>query len=277
MNNKLSWLLPRLETKELIISLVPLAGFSDIIKTDHAVHHCPLCLKIKNNPRKLSICRNYKQQKIMAGSEPFFDICPFGVLDYIIPAAAENPPAVLCLQYGGGLLPRPPGTDPHKLFRPPVKYFRNKQLDSYAADANIAAGIISDVIARNLINAPHLEKSPSRQKVHAAKLIIHEYFSSDLSLASLCRQLSSDKSVMSRYFSSEYGCTVHDEINRQRILHAQKLLLQNKNITETAFACGYNDSAYFCRVFKKLTGLTPKEWRRNNRCKSKDNRQLPFA
>ena len=34
-----------------------------------------------------------------------------------------------------------------------------------------------------------------------------------------------------------------------------------KNINEIAFECGYTDPGYFRRMFKRLTGLTPKEFR----------------
>ena len=34
-----------------------------------------------------------------------------------------------------------------------------------------------------------------------------------------------------------------------------------KNINEIAFACGYSDPGYFRRMFKRLTGLSPKKFR----------------
>ena len=36
-----------------------------------------------------------------------------------------------------------------------------------------------------------------------------------------------------------------------------------KSITEAAFNSGFNDLSYFCKVFKRYKGLTPKEYQKN--------------
>lgn len=47
-----------------------------------------------------------------------------------------------------------------------------------------------------------------------------------------------------------------------RLRHASELLQDpSMNITEVAFACGFNDSNYFCRAFKKFSGRTPSDYK----------------
>ncbi len=42
---------------------------------------------------------------------------------------------------------------------------------------------------------------------------------------------------------------------------ACELLSAGKSsVTETAFACGFNDLSYFIRVFKRFQGVTPKQY-----------------
>jgi two-component system response regulator YesN len=42
-----------------------------------------------------------------------------------------------------------------------------------------------------------------------------------------------------------------------------KFMLQSyrMSVKEIAATCGYSDAAYFCRVFRKVTGLTPMQYR----------------
>jgi AraC-like DNA-binding protein len=52
-------------------------------------------------------------------------------------------------------------------------------------------------------------------------------------------------------------------INKVRIEHAKGRLLNSKDImTSIAMDCGFNDPNYFSRVFTRLIGNTPSEFRR---------------
>jgi two-component system response regulator YesN len=57
------------------------------------------------------------------------------------------------------------------------------------------------------------------------------------------------------------GMGLSEYINIARVTAAEKLLLSaDLPITEVATKCGFNDSNYFARVFKKLKGVTPKKY-----------------
>ena len=57
-----------------------------------------------------------------------------------------------------------------------------------------------------------------------------------------------------------------DYLNRFRIQQARELLfLSNETITQIATRVGFNDSAYFSRVFRKHTGQSPLDYRRQPR------------
>ncbi len=54
-------------------------------------------------------------------------------------------------------------------------------------------------------------------------------------------------------------------IKRKLLTEAKKQLIEtNKNIREICFDLGFNDPAYFSRFFKKNSGVTAQEYRRNN-------------
>ncbi|MCL6614629.1 MAG: helix-turn-helix domain-containing protein, partial [Firmicutes bacterium] len=45
--------------------------------------------------------------------------------------------------------------------------------------------------------------------------------------------------------------------------YARTLLMDDtKNVEEIAFACGFNDPAYFRRIFKRKQGIAPSAYRR---------------
>ena len=51
---------------------------------------------------------------------------------------------------------------------------------------------------------------------------------------------------------------------RQRVEHAKQLLAEpDRTITEVAIAAGYSASSNFATVFRRVTGVSPREFRRS--------------
>ncbi|MGI9569778.1 MAG: helix-turn-helix domain-containing protein [Desulfobulbia bacterium] len=66
---------------------------------------------------------------------------------------------------------------------------------------------------------------------------------------------------MSDSIKAETGKTAIDQINLYLIEEAKNLLLEpNASISETAYKLGFEYSQYFSRLFKKKTGISPKEY-----------------
>lgn len=67
-----------------------------------------------------------------------------------------------------------------------------------------------------------------------------------------------------KLFKESYGVTPHQYILELRIRHA-KLLLSEQSATVTAIseACGFSSVYHFCRSFKQITGMTPREFEKN--------------
>lgn len=84
----------------------------------------------------------------------------------------------------------------------------------------------------------------------------------DLSLRALSGHLNVNASYLSTLFKKETGIPLTEYVNRCRIEHAQKMLLgTDMPIKEVAHQCGMNDVHYFNRLFKRITGTTPKKYR----------------
>ncbi len=65
----------------------------------------------------------------------------------------------------------------------------------------------------------------------------------------------------SRSFHETYGITFQDYVMRYRILDSCRLLQDpNSNITDVAYAVGFNDASYFSRTFRRYIGMTPSSY-----------------
>jgi len=88
------------------------------------------------------------------------------------------------------------------------------------------------------------------------------YADKDISLHSVARAVNISPNHFSTIFSQETGETFIGYITRVRLEQA-KLLLKTTQMrtSDVGYEVGYNDTHYFSYVFKKNTGMTPKEFR----------------
>ncbi|TXI85585.1 MAG: AraC family transcriptional regulator, partial [Cupriavidus sp.] len=69
--------------------------------------------------------------------------------------------------------------------------------------------------------------------------------------------------TLSHRFSSEMGETMVQMKNRLRIQRAQELMADPaRQLKEIAFEVGFEDPAYFTRLFTRLAGISPSEYRK---------------
>ena len=84
----------------------------------------------------------------------------------------------------------------------------------------------------------------------------------DLSLKNLASQLNVNPSYLSTLFKKETGSTLTEYVNQKRIEHAIFLLNSSSlQIQMIAQYSGIPDVNYFTKTFKKIIGITPKEYR----------------
>ncbi|CAN5389176.1 hypothetical protein BH09VER1_BH09VER1_07800 [soil metagenome] len=85
----------------------------------------------------------------------------------------------------------------------------------------------------------------------------------DPSVEELARQLSVSRSTLSHRFSAEMGETMVQLKNRLRIQRAQELMSDTgKQLKEIAFEVGFDDPAYFTRLFTRQAGVSPGAYRK---------------
>ena len=86
---------------------------------------------------------------------------------------------------------------------------------------------------------------------------------SDLSLKRFANELFLNTSYLSSLFKKETGMTLTDYVNQHRINYAKRLLKSTTlSIQSVATAVGISDIHYFTRLFRRETGLSPREYRK---------------
>lgn len=126
----------------------------------------------------------------------------------------------------------------------------------YEACRQIAAALCNDLSA--LVNKEY-HVNPIVEK---ALSFILENYSMKLSLKTIASNIHVNPSHLSRMFKKETGEVITAYINKTRIDKAKELLAFTDMLTyEIAEAVGFKDSAYFSLVFKKVTGVSPKDFK----------------
>jgi len=87
---------------------------------------------------------------------------------------------------------------------------------------------------------------------------------SDLSLKRFANELFLNTSYLSSLFKKETGMTLTDYVNQHRIDYAKKLLKSTTlSIQTVAATVGISDIHYFTRLFRRITGFSPREFRKS--------------
>lgn len=98
----------------------------------------------------------------------------------------------------------------------------------------------------------------------ASKILSYllENYYKEISLQELAKEFYISHWHLSKLIKKELGLNYTDLINIIRIEQAKRLLaIPRYRVNEVGSMVGYNDNTYFCRVFKKLTGMSPQEYR----------------
>lgn len=95
-----------------------------------------------------------------------------------------------------------------------------------------------------------------------ALAFMHENYHADLSLDDVAGHVGMGSSYFSTYFKQETGQSFVEYLTALRLDKAKQLMADpGLRLYEIAGLVGYNDVKYFSRVFKKVTGVTPAEYR----------------
>lgn len=165
-------------------------------------------------------------------------------------------------------------------------------------DAAIAAGVnpydaydLSDAYLQRLSSNPTVERANqifldalgdfialvreaglSKEKsVHIKKCkdYIHKHLNTPFSYEELAAHVGLNRTYLSTLFHETEGVTIHDYLMRQKVSAAENLLkYSDQSITEISEFLYFQSVSYFGVIFKKHTGMTPRQFRKLNKPQS---------
>lgn len=96
--------------------------------------------------------------------------------------------------------------------------------------------------------------------------IIESNYNKPLRLSQVCAQIGYSKNYFTHIYKAKFGCTpkqYHEEIRIDKAI--SYLSIKSITVTEIAYTLGFETIHDFSRFFKRKTGLSPSEYRENNR------------
>lgn len=94
---------------------------------------------------------------------------------------------------------------------------------------------------------------------------LRENYTGEITLSALAADFGVSAEHLSRVFKRETGLGFNEYLSLLRLKKAEAVLKQNEDISvsEVAFACGFNDSNYFCEKFKGVYGMSPLKFKKS--------------
>ena len=118
------------------------------------------------------------------------------------------------------------------------------------------------VTLSRLYDFDRVKDSHGMEKIAGAAAFIEQNYSENISVSRLAEMSNYSLRQFIRLFKKAFGCIPTEYIANLRMQKARELLRgKNASITDIALYCGYGDSNYFSRIFRKYNGMTPSEYR----------------
>ena len=148
----------------------------------------------------------------------------------------------------------------HKLFADPL----SKQLNLSASNSIFdMMKWVHFISTRTLDYAEEVNKSESI--IDKAKQFIYEHYREDISRNDVAASVFLTPEYLAKLFKAETGIVIKDFIHQCRIERAKELLrTSDTSISMIASQVGFDNFSYFSTVFKKLTGVSPQLFRKED-------------
>lgn len=98
--------------------------------------------------------------------------------------------------------------------------------------------------------------------VRTAVAAISAGYAEKLRLEQLAAAAGCSAAYLSRTFREHVGCSVYTYLMQYRLAMAERLLREDKSVTQVCYECGFYDCSHFIKCFKKQYGVTPLAYRK---------------
>lgn len=236
----------------------------------------PFCELLAHKSRACAACLQV-QEKLSDGAvnEPCTVGCAAGLYDTAVPVRLGDR-LIGFLQTGQVFKRKPTATQFERTAKLAAEwgveakredlknaYFNTKVLSHRQHDSIVKLLVIFAQHLSMLSNQVVVQHENSEPPVITrAKEYIHEHQTEELSLGQVAKAVNTSSFYFCKMFKKVTGINFTDYLSRVRIEKSKNLLLNpNLRVSEIAFEVGFQSLTHFNRVFKKILGQSPTEYR----------------
>lgn len=261
-------------TTQLPLILRQAGGFQSPMQGSKQMN--PFCALMASNSRSCAACLQLQQRvEESSTSEPTTQECFAGLSESAVPIRVGEK-VLGFLQTGQVLLHTPSKAQ----FRKTVQQLDEWKLDvdvpelekAYFGTRVITKTQYDSVVRLVAIFAQHLsavsnqlvvkEASAESPVVARARAYIADHFSEDIALAQVARAVNMSAFYFCKVFKKATGLTFTDYLARVRVEAVKQLLLNpHTRVSEAAFEAGFQSLSQFNRVFHRIEGESPSDYR----------------
>jgi AraC-like DNA-binding protein len=239
-------------------------------------HEAPWCALMAGKSRSCANCLQAQEQLAQQASrEPQTIVCGAGLCETMVPIRLGE--RLVGYLQTGQVFPKAPT---EKQFERTTKLMaergveidREEMRKAYFETRSMPAKQHESVIKLLAIFAQHLailsnqivvrQENAEPPVITKAKKYIEEHQSEDISLGDVAKAVNTSSFYFCKIFRKLTGINFTDYLSRLRIERAKNLLLNpNLRISEIAYEIGFQSLTHFNRVFKRVVGQAPTEFR----------------
>ena len=239
-------------------------------------HENPFCAMISRTSRACSAFLQTQERLCsQASREPQTVTCPLGLCDTAVPVRMSDR-LIGFLQSGQFFRKKPDQKQFDKMFKLTqewgLKMDRKKLKEAYFATKVVPAAQQKASLKMLSIFSQHLallsnqvfiqQENAEPPVIKKARDYIQEHQGEKLSLGQVARAVNMSTFYFCKTFKKITGINFTDYLSRVRIEKSKNLLLNpNLRVSEIAFEVGFQSLTHFNRVFKKILGHSPTDYR----------------
>lgn len=239
----------------------------------NTIHYNEVCNWAKTTRRGFRLCLKCKElanKKAISQRQPFWGICPWGVTEYVLPVIVNS--EVICIIYVGNICVDSKSTQKHMRHTSKITGVDSAIADKIAVmaeggESELYKSIGEAVKSYILLLYATSEKKKTKVMHWAVRAFLSyadAFYNKEITVADIAGLYGINKKYSGRLFKKEVGISFCEYLNLRRTEAAKGLLGEtDMSIAEIALECGYNNITYFNRVFKKITGISPGEYRKS--------------
>jgi len=233
------------------------------------------CTTMATENRSCSACLD-TQEKLKAGAReaPNTERCPVGMLDSAVPVKLGEE-LIGFLQTGQVFSKKPTAAQFSKVAKKLAQW--GVPVDAKIEEAYFKTRVMTPAQYQSMVDllaifAQHLSivanqvavqrENSESPMISRAKAYIKSNQTEDLSLGQVAKAVNTSTFYFCKMFKKATGLNFTEYLSRVRIEKAKNLLLNpNLRVSEIAFEVGFQSLTHFNRVFKKVVGQSPTEYR----------------